>query len=63
MDFENQYRGSDEELRDLLQLYERFHGDMKQLFDWMICSRPVRILLKLRLLTSLLPESRACPIY
>lgn len=62
MDFENQYRGSDEELRDLLQLYERFHGDMKQLFDWMICSRPVRILLQLRLLTSLLPESRACPL-
>ena len=42
VDFENEYRGSDEELRDLLELYERFRGDMKQLFDWMICSRPVR---------------------
>ena len=39
-DFEMQYRGSDEESRDLLSLYTRFRGDMKKVFDWMICSRP-----------------------
>ena len=38
-DFEAQYRGSDEESRDLLSLYCRFRGDMKKVFDWMICSR------------------------
>ena len=44
VDHENAYRGSDEERHDLLQLYARFKGDMKKVYSWLMCSRPVRFL-------------------
>jgi DnaJ family protein C protein 9 len=34
------YRGSAEERADLLQLFNRFRGDMRSVFDWLMLSRP-----------------------
>jgi hypothetical protein len=34
------YRGSAEERADLLQLVNRFRGDMRSVFDWLMLSRP-----------------------
>jgi hypothetical protein len=34
------YRGSAEERADLLQLVNRFKGDMRSVFDWLMLSRP-----------------------
>ncbi|KAL3147166.1 hypothetical protein ABBQ32_002672 [Trebouxia sp. C0010 RCD-2024] len=36
--FEADYRGSEEEQVDLLQLYTRFKGNMDMVFAWQICS-------------------------
>lgn len=33
------YRGSAEERADLLQLVNRFRGDMRAVFDWLMLSR------------------------
>lgn len=35
-----QYRGSDEEQADLLKHYKEFNGDMEQVFDYLMLSRP-----------------------
>ncbi|KAK9918041.1 hypothetical protein WJX75_000728 [Coccomyxa subellipsoidea] len=32
------FRGSQEESEEVLQYYERFRGDMRQVFDWVMCS-------------------------
>ncbi len=37
---QRQYRGSDEEQRDVLQQYTSCSGDMNRVFDWVMCSRP-----------------------
>ncbi|KAK9798569.1 hypothetical protein WJX73_010286 [Symbiochloris irregularis] len=36
--FSAEYRGSEEEQRDLLAYYQRFKGDMAQVFEWLMCS-------------------------
>lgn len=36
--FEREYRGSEEELKDLKELYARFKGNMDILFEYMLCS-------------------------
>lgn len=40
--YHQEYRGSEEETADLLQLYNRFRGDMDQVLEWQICSEPKR---------------------
>eukprot|EP00898_Chlorokybus_atmophyticus_P004787 jgi/Chlat1/5309/Chrsp35S05252 len=37
--YEDSYRGSAEETRDLTELYQRFKGNMKLVFAWLCCSR------------------------
>ena len=39
-EFERAFRGSEGERRELLELYERFGGDMPKVFGWLCCSRP-----------------------
>ncbi|KAL0035585.1 hypothetical protein WJX79_000769 [Trebouxia sp. C0005] len=36
--FQADYRGSEEEAADLLQMYARFKGNMDTVFQWQICS-------------------------
>jgi DnaJ family protein C protein 9 len=36
--FEREYRGGEEEKRDLLMYYERYRGDMTKVFAWIMCS-------------------------
>ena len=38
--FELKYRGSEEESRDLLDLYEKHEGRMNLVFSYLLCSRP-----------------------
>ncbi|KAF6258506.1 hypothetical protein COO60DRAFT_1626402 [Scenedesmus sp. NREL 46B-D3] len=38
--FAAKYRGSADERADLLQLVNRFRGDMRSVFDWLMLSRP-----------------------
>ncbi|KAL8041510.1 hypothetical protein ABFX02_10G169600 [Erythranthe guttata] len=40
-EFEANYRGSDSEKKDLLELYEKLKGDMGKLFCCMLCSDPM----------------------
>ncbi|KAH9307567.1 hypothetical protein KI387_035478, partial [Taxus chinensis] len=40
VDFEAKYRGSEEEKKDLLDLYTKFKGKMDRVFDWMMCCDP-----------------------
>ncbi|XWS56237.1 hypothetical protein CRYUN_Cryun09bG0068600 [Craigia yunnanensis] len=39
-EFEANYRGSDSEKKDLIDLYKRFKGNMNKLFCSMLCSDP-----------------------
>ena len=39
-EFMEKYRHSDEEENSLLELYDRFRGDMKMVFSWQMCSDP-----------------------
>mmetsp|Transcript_22140 Transcript_22140/g.61460 ORF Transcript_22140/g.61460 Transcript_22140/m.61460 type:complete len:269 (-) Transcript_22140:1333-2139(-) len=39
-EFEREYRGSEEELHDLLELYKKHKGDMAVVFEWQMCSKP-----------------------
>ncbi|XP_018728697.2 chaperone protein dnaJ 6-like, partial [Eucalyptus grandis] len=39
-EFEANYRGSDSEKNDLIDLYEKFKGNMNRLFCSMLCSDP-----------------------
>ncbi|KAL1815213.1 hypothetical protein DCAR_0519458 [Daucus carota subsp. sativus] len=39
-EFEAEYRGSDSEKKDLIDLYKKYKGNMKRLFCSMICSDP-----------------------
>lgn len=41
-DYELQFRGSPEELGELFELYRRFRGGMEKVFEWLICSDPLR---------------------
>lgn len=41
-DYELRFRGSEEERRELLELYERFRGNMDKVFEWLVCSDPSR---------------------
>jgi len=36
--FEKEYRGSDEERRDVLEYYVKYEGDMTRVFAWVMCS-------------------------
>ena len=36
--FEREYRGSDEEKRDVLECYAKYEGDMTRVFAWVMCS-------------------------
>lgn len=36
--FEKEYRGSDEERRDVLEYYTKYEGDMTRVFAWVMCS-------------------------
>jgi DnaJ family protein C protein 9 len=38
--FEESYRGSAEEEKDLVSFFGRFEGDMARVFAWLCCSRP-----------------------
>eukprot|EP00877_Chromochloris_zofingiensis_P001773 jgi/Chrzof1/11597/Cz06g01170.t1 len=40
MSFEREYRGSDEEKKDLLRHYEQLQGNMARVFDMVMVSRP-----------------------
>ncbi|KAK9807901.1 hypothetical protein WJX72_012474 [[Myrmecia] bisecta] len=40
--FAAEYRGSEEETRNLLEYYQQFSGDMEQVFAFLICSDPDR---------------------
>jgi DnaJ homolog subfamily C member 9 len=39
-DFHNKYRGSKDEQKEMLELYVRFKGNMKTVFDYLPCSDP-----------------------
>jgi DnaJ family protein C protein 9 len=36
--FEREYRGSEEEKRDVLERYAKYEGDMTRVFAWVMCS-------------------------
>ena len=36
--FEKEYRGSEEERRDVLECYAKYEGDMAKVFAWVMCS-------------------------
>ena len=38
IDFETKYRNSDEEITDVLELYERFNGDLFMMANYIMCS-------------------------
>ena len=38
IDFETKYRNSDEEITDVLELYERFNGDLFMMSNYIMCS-------------------------
>eukprot|EP01018_Ginkgo_biloba_P023421 Gb_09879 [translate_table: standard] len=40
IEFEEKYRGSEEEKRDLKDLYTKCKGKMDSVFDWMMCCEP-----------------------
>lgn len=40
--YEDAFRGSADERREMLELYTRFRGDMRKVFDWLPCSDPAR---------------------
>lgn len=40
LEFEAQYRGSEEEKQDLFKYYRNFQGRMDKVFAWLMCSRP-----------------------
>lgn len=41
-DYEFGFRGSPEETKELFELYGRFRGSMDKVFEWLVCSDPLR---------------------